>query len=135
MSSWQEQIDGEVRSLHGLTLEGLRAAWAERYGPPPPIRSADMLRRMLAWRVQAQAFGGLPPEVRKAVFAKGSHVDQLPAGVRLAREWKGQRHEVEITGEGVLYRGERFESFSHVARSITGVRWNGPRFFGLRAAK
>ena len=52
--------------------------------------------------------------------------------MRLVREWKGLRHEVEVTDDGVLYRGERYASLSEVARVITGVRWNGPRFFGLR---
>jgi hypothetical protein len=57
----------------------------------------------------------------------------LQAGVRLAREWRGVRHEVEVLEGGViLYQGSRYDSLSSVARAITGVRWNGPRFFGLR---
>ena len=60
---------------------------------------------------------------------------QLEPGSRLAREWRGVRHDVEVVEEGILYRGKVYSSLSEVARHITGVRWNGPRFFGLRAPK
>ena len=56
----------------------------------------------------------------------------LSEGTVITREWKGVRHEVEIADGGFIYRGERWKSLSEVARTITGTRWNGPRFFGLR---
>ena len=58
----------------------------------------------------------------------------LPEGTVISREWKGLRHEVEIAEGGFVYRGERWKILSEIAREITGTRWNGPRFFGLREA-
>ncbi|HXQ11318.1 MAG TPA: DUF2924 domain-containing protein [Caulobacteraceae bacterium] len=127
-------ITEEVQALECLDLEGLRAEWRRRYGVTPALRSHDLLRRNLAWRIQADAYGGLAPAVREALRRKGSCVPALPTGARLAREWRGVRHEVEVLEGGViLYQGSRYDSLSSVARAITGVRWNGPRFFGLRS--
>lgn len=127
-------VADEVRRLETLKLEDLRAEWRRRYGTAPKLRSADLLRRNLAWRMQAERYGGLDPALQKLVFQKRGALGapELRTDMRLAREWKGMRHEVEITETGVLYRGETFASLSQVARRITGVRWNGPRFFGLR---
>jgi len=132
-----ETFAEEVRALERLDLEGLRREWRRRWDAAPSLRSADLLRRNLAWRIQADVFGGLDPETREAVFRKGrpSTGPLLRPGMRVAREWRGVRHEVEILDVGVLYRGGKFDSLSSVAREITGVRWNGPRFFGLRAAR
>jgi Protein of unknown function (DUF2924) len=122
-----------VRAIQSMTLQEVRAVWAARYGQPPRLRSADLLRRMLAWRVQVEEVGGLDPELRAAL--KTGHVARRakpPSGAKVAREWKGVRHEAEVVEAGVLYRGRMFRSLSSVAREITGVRWNGHRFFGLR---
>ena len=125
-----------VRALTELNLEALREAWRMRLGsPPPPLRYPDHLRRLLAWRLQAEALGGLEPETRRHLALAGAAVvaPQLPVGARVSREWRGAAHEVEVTPEGLLYRGKLHRSLSEVARAITGVRWNGPRFFGLRS--
>ena len=92
---------------------------------------------MLAWRVQAEAEGGLGAETRRAlrrpVAAQSRAAPQPGGGTRLVREWQGVRHEVTVCEDGAfLYRGERHRSLSRIARAITGTRWNGPRFFGLR---
>lgn len=130
-------IDDEVRRLATMNLQQLREEWRRRYGSPPALRSIDLLRRNLAWRIQADRFGGISIELRRALFSKRGALGapEIHPGMRLAREWRGVRHEVEITATGVLYRGEPFESLSEVARHITGTRWNGPRFFGLRAVE
>jgi hypothetical protein len=126
-------IADEVRALMRLDLNSLREVWRRRWGPPPSLRSADLLRRNIAWRIQAEAFGGLDEHTRKVVMKKGVAAGPLlTPGVRLAREWRGVRHEVEVLETGVRYAGETYESLSQVARKITGTRWNGPRFFGLR---
>ena len=131
------EVEAEVERLASLGLPGLRDAWPRRFGTPPRMRSADLLRRILAWKLQEEAYGGLDAETRaalakKAVVPRGP---QLGSGARLVREWKGERHEVEVVNEGtVLYRGATYASLSEVARAITGSRWNGPRFFGLRGA-
>jgi hypothetical protein len=124
----------EIRVLEGLGLESLRAAWRDRYGEPPRLRAVDLLRRILAWKIQVDAAGGLDPEL-KAALRRGVAASRAPAltpGVKVAREWKGVRHDAEIVEGGVLYQGQTYDSLSAVARQITGVRWNGPRFFGLR---
>lgn len=129
-------VEAEVERLTALGLEGLRDGWPRRFGTPPKIRSADVLRRVLAWKLQEEAYGGLDVETRQ-LLAKKSTVNRGPklgAGARLVREWKGERHEVEVNADGsVLYRGETYASLSEAARAITGTRWNGPRFFGLRS--
>ena len=127
----------DVARLDGLGLEALRGEWRSRYGAPPALRSPELLAMMLAWRIQAEAEGGLDAETRRALrrpVATASRAAPQPsAGTKLTREWQGVRHEVTAVSEGgFLYRGERFRSLSQVARAITGTRWNGPRFFGLR---
>ena len=134
MIAADRSVDTELERLAGLGLHGLRDAWPERFGPPPRLRSPDLLRRMLSWRLQVEAYGGLDADTRK-LLAKGAVKASGPTaapGVRLVREWKGERHEAEVLEDGVLYRGDRYASLSEVAREITGSRWNGPRFFGLR---
>ncbi len=130
-------VEREVLRLEGLDLAGLRDAWPDRLGLPPKTRSPDLLRRSLAWKLQAEAVGGLDAETRR-LLAKRTVAKRGPkigAGTRLVREWKGEAHEVEVDAEGrVTYRGAGFASLSEVAREITGSRWNGPRFFGLRGA-
>jgi len=125
-----------VAALDGLGLEALRSEWRARYGAPPALRSPELLAMMLAWRIQAEAEGGLCAETRRALRRPVAKVRAAPrpnAGTKLAREWQGVRHEVTVETEGAfLYHGERFRSLSQVARAITGTRWNGPRFFGLR---
>jgi hypothetical protein len=121
--------------LEGLGLEELRAHWRVRYGAPPGLRSPELLALMLAWRIQADREGGLDVDLRRTL-RRPAGVRAAPepsSGTRLVREWEGVRHEVVALGEGgFLYQGDRYRSLSEIARRITGVRWNGPRFFGLR---
>ncbi len=133
----EAEVTRQVRALEGLGVEALRAQWRARYGAPPRLRSADHLARLLAWRMQAQALGGLDTETRQALARKSSRPrgPGLQPGCKVVREWRGVRHEVEVTEAGLRYAGRPFDSLSQVAREITGVRWNGPRFFGLRQPK
>ena len=121
----------EVRALNALGLQSLREIWRARYGAPPPLRSPDLLRRILAWRVQAEAFGGLDSETQRALKSN-TQPRGLAAGTRLVREWRGVRHEVWVLEEGFSYVGQRFGSLSEVAQRITGTKWNGRVFFGLK---
>lgn len=124
----------EVRALAALDLESLRAEWRRRWGPPPKLRSPELLRRFLAWRIQVAALGGLDAETRRrlrgatAVPAGG----RLERGARITREWQGRRIEVEVVEAGYAYNGATYRSLSKIARQVTGTNWNGPRFFGLR---
>lgn len=138
MTPLDAQVTELARSFQTMGLEALRAEWRRRYGAPPKLRSIDLLRHMLAWRVQAQALGGLDTwlvrEIRAAGKAGNRRKPMIDAGSRLAREWKGVLHEVEVVESGYQYEGRSYRSLSAVARAITGARWNGPRFFGLRTA-
>jgi hypothetical protein len=124
----------EVRALERLDLEGLRGEWRRRFGAPPKIRSHDLVRRLLAWRIQAAAYGGLDAETRRLLRQTGAapRGPKLTVGARIAREWKGVRYEVQVVEAGFIHAGCHYDSLSEIARAITGVRWNGPRFFGLR---
>lgn len=131
MDSSCEPLDG----LAALDLEALRRRWRTRYGDPPSIRSRELLMLMLAWRIQAEREGGLEPQARRAMRrATGAPaLTSLPPGTCLMREWKGRPHEVIVEGDGRFRCGETvYGSLSEAARAITGSRWNGPRFFGLR---
>ena len=131
-----EAANSEARHLATLTLQELRVRWCSLYGLPcPKLRSADLLRRLLAWRLQAEAEGGLDRETKRILLSKTKAKAPGPVltpGVRLSREWRGRVCDVEVVGEGFVYEGKAYASLSEVAREITGVRWNGPRFFGLR---
>lgn len=132
-----EAITNEVRALARLDLESLRGEWRMRFGAPPTLRSPALLRQMLAWRIQAAAFGGLDAETRRRLRQSSPVKAVTPTptpGTRISREWKGMMHEVSVLPEGYFYNGRQYKSLSEVARTITGARWNGPRFFGLRAA-
>jgi len=128
-------MSGLLASLESATLEELRAEWGRRYGAPPRLRSPDLLRRIMAWRIQAAAEAGFDKATKRLLLKQGAGGDgRVASGTIIAREWKGERHEVEAAEEGFLYAGRRWDSLSSIAREITGTRWNGPRFFGLREA-
>jgi hypothetical protein len=129
-------LEDDVRGLEAMDLELLRAEWRARYGAPPGLRSVDLLRRLLAWRIQADAYGDLDTELRRRLRSTSTprRLDQrVRPGARITREWQGRRCEVDVVHGGFVYAGIRYRSLSEVARVITGTRWNGPRFFGLRA--
>ncbi len=119
-------------ALDTAGLAGLRAFWRERWGPPPPrLRSPQLLRLLIAWRLQAPAYGSLDKQTKRLLKDRSPTLP-LPPGARLTREYLGVLHEVEVSPTGYLYRDRQFRSLSEVARAITGTRWNGPKFFGLR---
>lgn len=125
----------EVRKLAALDLQALREEWRRLYGPPPRLRSPDLLRYLLAWRIQSALEGGLDRDTRRRLRQSSPTVPALPtpsAGTTITREWQGVIHEVKVLGTGFSYKGQAYRSLSEIARAITGSRWNGPRFFGLR---
>lgn len=129
-----ERVANEVRALEGVTLEALRAEWRRRYGTPPSIRSSDFLARLLAWRIQAEALGGIDRELKAKLLRKGPAIvgPELRPGMTLEREWRGRVERVDVIDGGFRWRDQTYPSLSKVASAITGVKWNGPRFFGLR---
>ena len=128
-------IEDMVLQLEAMTLDQLRELWGRRYGAPPPLRSEPIMRQLLAWRLQAQAYGGLDAETRK-VLARSGAVEpegkQLGVGARLTRNWKGRMITVVVEEQGFRWEDQLFPSLSAAATAIAGSRWNGPRFFGLR---
>lgn len=142
VASW-DPIAIDLVHLEKLTIGDLRNLWYRRFNAEPPaIQSGDVLRRMMAWKIQVEAFGDLAPEtssrIRHLVRAGQDGATQamatavgLKAGSILVREWRGVEQRVLVLDKGFEYRDRRFKSLSQVARAITGTHWSGPRFFGL----
>jgi len=136
----------KIAELQALQTQALRDRWGEAFSTPPPKRlSRDLLLRALAYHVQEQTLGGLRPVTRRrlarAAQDLASERSPVPGpvvikpGTRLLREWQGIIHEVVVLEEGVRYRGQTWRSLSAVAREITGARWSGPLFFGLKGRR
>src|SRR5262249_31191722 len=110
---------------------------------PPPAFGPDLLRRSIAHKIQELAYGGLDVATSRLLNhlivqqAKTPGKITLPrrikAGAILLRHWKGATHRVHVVSDGFAYEGKTYVSLSEIARRITGTRWSGPRFFGLRA--
>lgn len=129
-------LQPEIAELERLDLHQLRDKWRERFGAPPTFRSTEMLRLLLAWRIQAAALGGLDRDTREALRRTGPVVAEgqdLGVGATLKRSWNGEDHVVTVLDGGFEWSGRTFKSLSAVATSIAGTKWNGPRFFGLRS--
>jgi hypothetical protein len=129
-------IEAEIARLRSLALDALRRRWRVVFGRTPPAGlSKDLLGRMMAWRLQEQAFGGLDREslsfLEGLARHGGSPRRQLKPGTVLVRDYQGQRHIVTVAADGFDWQGTTYASLSAIARAITGTAWNGPRFFAL----
>lgn len=128
-------MDDEIKQLETLSRPELVARWRAAFGQPPPHKtSQQLMRRMLAWDLQVKAYGDIAPETERALAAAlaGKPVRRMVPGTRLLREWKGAIIEVEIVEGGYLFRGAVWRSLSAIANAVTGTKWSGPRFFGLK---
>ena len=143
-------IDEEIAQLRDLDLKGLRVRWQNAFGKPAPEHlTSHLLFRIIAYRLQADRFGDLDAETLKvlkqaagqegpvsAVCKTLARLDQRrsapPPGTVLVREWDRKSHRVMVMPDGFAWNGETFDSLSEIAFAITGTKWNGPRFFGLR---
>lgn len=137
-------IGTELDSLKNRNRSELQMLWRDAYGVDPPARiSVLLMRQAIAYRLQAKHLGGLDFATKRALKRvreepNSAHAKPGPIGAGIAngtvlvREWHGAVHRVTATETGVLYRGKLFRSLSEVARQITGTRWSGPLFFGLR---
>jgi len=138
-------LDKRLAQLGQMDQAALRSGWAELFGRPSPREiSRRLMLYALSHDAQAKAYGGLKASVRRKLLQAGTRPKppgpeaekpkprgSPPRGSRLVREWHGLNHSVEILADGFLYKGQRYQSLSEVARAITGARWSGPRFFGL----
>jgi hypothetical protein len=137
-------IEAELDRLTVTPIAHLRSRYRELFRTDPPKAfGPDLLRRSIAHRIQEKAYGGLSRstqrllgQMMKAFAAKPPSKIVLPRQIKpgsvLVREWKGRSHRVMVLADGFAYDGKTFRNLSEIAGLITGTRWNGPRFFGLR---
>ncbi|MGI9452798.1 MAG: DUF2924 domain-containing protein [Geminicoccaceae bacterium] len=135
----QTDLASKLEALSETSIDDLRILWRKLYqAHPPPMIGRDLLSLAIAWKLQAQALGGLSSVVKRriaAIEAKGGirkkRAVQPKPGARLMRAWQGKTHTVLVLDDGFEWQGKRHASLSAIARRITGTRWSGPRFFGL----
>ena len=139
---------GRLAALRTLPTAELKRQWRELFGTEPPPFNRPFLQSRLGYRIQELAFGGLKPETRARLEALGEQLDggnvvlrriradsrPLP-GTRLVREWRGVQHVVTVRADDFEFEGRPYRSLSSVARAISGTRWNGWVFFGLRTQR
>ena len=148
-ASTKTSIGDEIAHLRGLDLKGLRSRWQSVFQRPPPDHlPRHLLFAIIAYRIQADRFGDLDHETRQVLdrtdakdtgatmSARLASFDQkrteLTPGTVLVREWDRHSQRVMVMADGFAWNGQTYDSLSKVAFAITGTKWNGPRFFGLR---
>jgi hypothetical protein len=139
----EADIQRQIANWEAMSLVQLRDAWLERFGAQAPkLKGRDLLIRVLAFRLQADAFGDHSPAVKRklrhlgSILAKDPKAPLFPTpslkpGIVLTREWRGVVHKVLVQHQGFVYAEKTYGSLSDVARAITGTHWSGPRFFGI----
>ena len=148
-ASTKTSLENEIAHLRGLDLGGLRARWQSVFQRSAPAHlTRHLLFAVIAYRLQADRFGGLDHETKQvldrtdaretgpAMFTRLASFDQkrteLTPGTVLVREWDRRSHRVMVMAGGFAWNGQTYDSLSKVAFAITGTKWSGPRFFGLR---
>jgi hypothetical protein len=144
----ESNISKQIAKLPGFSREQLLELWQKLYGRAAPagIRR-ELIVPFLAYRIQENAYGGLNPStlselrcIARDLEKPGSSTDfrsrpRIKCGTRLIRQWRGETHEVVVAESGYEYGEIRYQSLSEIARKITGTRWSGPAFFGLKTSK
>lgn len=142
----RERLDGEIARLRDLAVGELRNRWHTVFGrSPPPHLPRHLLFRMLVYKLQAELLGdldsgsqhlldhsGSPEKAGQSAADRVRQIADVRPGTILGREWNGRMQRVSVLAEGFAWNGKIFPSLSQAAFAITGTRWNGPRFFGLR---
>ena len=136
---------GRLAAQKTTTTPDLKQQWRDLFGSEPPTYNRRFLVSRLAYRIQELAYGGLKPETLARLEALGEQLDggkvtvrrirgddRPIAGTQLIREYQGVEHVVTVTRDGYEYCGRPYQSLSAIARAITGTRWNGWTFFGMR---
>ena len=148
-TSTKRPVEDEIAHLRGLDLEGLRARWRSVFQRQAPAHlTRHLLFAVICYRLQADRFGDLDhatkqvldraiaKEAGPTMFSRLASFDQkrteLKPGTVLVREWDRQSQRVMVMANGFAWNGQTYDSLSKVAFAITGTKWNGPRFFGLR---
>jgi len=142
-----EELSAEIAGLTTLSRKQLQACWRELYRNEPPSKiSRDLLIRAIAYRLQENIYGGLKPATRRilAKVAEDASARRpirvapdrtLKPGTVLLREWHGVQHQVTVLESAIMFQKKEYKSLSEVARKITGTRWSGPLFFGLKSTQ
>ena len=144
----QDPILTRLAALKAMSVNELKTEWQAMFDAPAPNNSRTFLESRLAYRIQELTYGGpdkqtrrlldlLADEVEGTLTRKAQIADPRNpvVGTKLIREWDGTAHTVTVLKDGFDWGGQRYKSLSAVARAITGTRWNGYRFFGLRERK
>ena len=139
---------GRLAALKTAATPALKQQWRDLFGTEPPPYNRRFLESRLAYRIQELAYGGLKPETLARLEALGEQLDggkvtvrrmrgddRPIAGTQLIRAYQGVEHVVTVTRAGYEYEGQPYQSLSAIARAITGTRWNGRVFFGLRPSR
>ena len=140
-----DHMPARLAALKTATTPELKAQWRDLFDSEPPPFNRRYLESRLAYRIQELAYGGLKPETIRRLERLGEELDggdrkksriradTMPiAGTRLLREWQGVEYIVTVTADGFEWQGRPYKSLSAIARAITGTRWNGWVFFGLK---
>jgi hypothetical protein len=143
-----DPIPARLAALKTATTPELKAQWRDLFDSEPPPFNRRYLESRLAYRIQELAYGGLKPETIRRLERLGEDLDggdrkksrmradAMPiAGTRLIREWQGVEYVVTVTADGFEWQGRPYKSLSAIARAITGTRWNGWVFFGLKSRR
>jgi hypothetical protein len=140
-----DPVLAQLAALKGATAPALKAKWRALFDTEPPPYNRRFLESRLAYRIQELAYGGLKKATVDRLRLLAKQYDNKPggrlkssrgrlpiAGTRLVREWQGVQHSVTIRTDDFEFQGRPYKSLSAIARDITGVRWNGWVFFGLK---
>ena len=143
-----EPILTRLAALKAMSVNELKTEWQAMFDAPAPNNSRTFLESRMAYRIQELTYGGPDKQTRRLLDLLANEVEgtltrkaQIAdprnpvVGTKLIREWDGIAHTVTVLKEGFDWGGKRYKSLSAVARAITGTRWNGYRFFGLRERK
>ncbi len=141
-------IPARLAALKSTSTPDLKQQWRDLFETEPPPFNRRYLESRLAYRIQELTYGGLKPETVKRLEALGEQLDggnittrriradlKPIAGTRLVREWQGIEQTVTVLADGYEWQGRPYRSLSAVARAITGTRWNGWIFFGLKSRR
>ena len=142
------QVLARLAALKAMTVGELKTEWQALIGTPAPNNSRSFLEQRIAYRIQELTWGGLAKPAARLLDALADEVEGKKVrqsvisdprnpviGTRLVREWDGAEHVITVMTDGFNWQGRRYKSLAAIARDITGTRWNGYRFFGLRDIK
>ena len=140
-------LDDQLTRLPAMKTGQLRELWRNLFGNLPHRKlRRELLIPIIAYRIQEKAHGDLKPSTARRLRSIAEEVgggrkpDAATAlgprlGTRMVRQWQGKLHEVVTIESGFMYDGRKYRSLSEIARTITGTRWSGPAFFGLKKRK